>query len=130
MSKMEPYCDFKASIDFYRLLQTKASIDFSDIRKIYEGQSFYKDKGKWWGKYQVNDLAVFNDIKGPDYQLPQRLKFLDCFPYVIESRGIYEIYQPLDPFSRKCDILGTKNDRKIENLWFLIFFKKHYTKNN
>ena len=64
----------------------------SDIRKIYEGQSFYKDKGKWWGNYQINDLVVFNDFKGSAYQLPQRLKLLDCFPYVIEPRGVYEIY--------------------------------------
>ena len=64
----------------------------SDIRKIYEGQSFYKDKGKWWGNYQINDLVVFNDFKGSDYQLPQRLQLLDCFPYVMESRGVYKIY--------------------------------------
>ena len=35
-----------------------------DIRKIYEGQSFDKDKGKWWGNYQFNDAVVFNDCKG------------------------------------------------------------------
>ena len=32
-----------------------------------------------------------------DYQLPQRLKVLkvlDCFPYVIEARGAYEICYP------------------------------------
>ena len=51
----------------------------SDIRKIYEGQSFYKDKGKWWGNCQINDLVVFNDFKGSDYQLPHRLKLLHCF---------------------------------------------------
>ena len=61
----------------------------SDIRKVYESQSFYKDKGKWWGNYQINDLVVFNDFKGSDYQLPHRLKLLDWFPYVIESRGVY-----------------------------------------
>ena len=64
----------------------------SEIRKIYEGQSFYKDKGKWWGNYQINDLVVFKNFKGSDYQLPHRLKLLDCFSYVIESRGVYEIY--------------------------------------
>ena len=64
----------------------------SDIRKVYEGQSFYKDKGKWWANYQINGLVVFKDFKGSDYQLPQRLKLLDFFPYVIESRGVYEIY--------------------------------------
>ena len=64
----------------------------SDMRKIYKGQSIYKDKGKWWGNYQINDLVVFNDFKGSDYQLPQHLKLLDCFPYVMESRGVYEIY--------------------------------------
>ena len=63
-----------------------------DIRKICEGQSFYKDEGKWWANYQIDDLAVFNDFKGSDYQLPHRLKLLDCFPYVIESRVVYEIY--------------------------------------
>ena len=46
----------------------------SDIRKIYEGQSFYKDKGKWWRNYQVNDLVVFNDFNGSNCQLPHRLK--------------------------------------------------------
>ena len=35
----------------------------SDVRKIYEGQSFYKDNGKWWGNYQINDLVVFNGFK-------------------------------------------------------------------
>ena len=64
----------------------------SDIRKIYVGQSFYKDKGKCWANYQINDLMVFSDFKGSDYQLPQRLKLLDCFPFMIESRGVYEIY--------------------------------------
>ena len=64
----------------------------SDIRKIFEGQSIYKDKGKWWGNYQINDLVVFNDFKGSDYQMSQRLKLLDYFPYVMASRGVYEIY--------------------------------------
>ena len=63
-----------------------------NIRKIYEGQSFYKDKDKWWGNCQINDLVVFNDFKGSNYQLPHLLKLLDRFPYVIESRGVYEIY--------------------------------------
>ena len=35
----------------------------------YKSQSFYKDKGKCWGNYQINDLVVFNDFKGSDYQL-------------------------------------------------------------
>ena len=30
----------------------------------------------------------------------------------------------------KCDILETKNQKKIENLWFSIFFQKHCTENN
>ena len=64
----------------------------NDIRKIYEGQSFYKGKGKWWDNYKINDFVVFNDFKGSHYQLSQRLKLLDCFPYVTESRGVYEIY--------------------------------------
>ena len=64
----------------------------SDIKKIYEDLSIYIDKGKWWGSYQINDLVVFNDFKTSDYQLYQRLKLLDCFPYVIESRGVYDIY--------------------------------------
>ena len=63
----------------------------SDIRKIYESQSFCQDNGKWWGNYQINDLVVFNDFKGSDYQLPQPLKLLDCFAYVIESREVYEV---------------------------------------
>ena len=62
------------------------------LGKYNKGQSLYKDKGKWWGNYQINDLVVFNDFKGSDYQLPQRLKVLDCFPYVIESKRLYEIY--------------------------------------
>ena len=41
---------------------------------------------------QIDDLVAFNDFKGFDYQLPQRLKLLDCFPYVMESREVYEIY--------------------------------------
>ena len=45
----------------------------SDIREIYKGQSFYKDKGKWWGNYQINDLVVFNNFKVSDYHLPQGL---------------------------------------------------------
>ena len=64
----------------------------SDIWKIDEGQSIYKGKGKWWGNYQINDLVVFNNFTGSDYQLPQRLKLLDCFPYVMGSGGVYEIY--------------------------------------
>ena len=28
-----------------------------------------------------------------------------------------------EPFLKKCDILGTKNEKKIENSWFSIFFK-------
>ena len=60
-------------------------------RKIYEGLSFYKDKSKWWGSYQINDLVVFNDFKGSDYHLPERLKLLDCLNYVTESRA-YEVY--------------------------------------
>ena len=41
------------------------------------------------GQYQINDLVVFNDFKVSDYQLPQ---CLHCFPYVMESKGVYEIY--------------------------------------
>ena len=26
---------------------------------MYEGKSFYRDKGKWWANYQINDLVVF-----------------------------------------------------------------------
>ena len=44
------------------------------------------------GQQQINDLVVFKDFKGSDYQLPQHLKLLDCLPYVIESEGVYEIY--------------------------------------
>ena len=28
-----------------------------------------------------------------------------------------------EPFSKKCDVLGTKNEKKTENVWFSIFFK-------
>ena len=61
------------------------------IRKIC-GQSFYKNKGKWWANYQINDLVIFNNFKESEYQRPQRLKLLDCFPYVIESKGVHELY--------------------------------------
>ena len=44
------------------------------------------------GQQQINDLVVFEDFKGSDYQLPQRLKLLDCFPYVIESKRLHEVY--------------------------------------
>ena len=79
-------------ICLYRVPGARLSRHAGDIRKIYKGQSLYKDKGKWWGNYQINDLVVFNDFKGSDYQLPQRLKLLDCFPYVTESKRLYEIY--------------------------------------
>ena len=62
------------------------------LAKIYEGQSFYKDKGKWCCNYQINDLVIFNHLQGSDYQVHQRLKLLDCYLYVKESRGVYEIY--------------------------------------
>ena len=78
-------------ICLFRVPGAGLSRNASDIRKIYENQSFYKDNGKWWSNYQINDLVAFNDFKGSDYQLSQRLK-LDCFPYVIESSGVYEIY--------------------------------------
>ena len=79
-------------ICFFRVPGAGLSRHDSDIRKIYEGQSIYKGNGKWGDNYQINDLVVFNDFKGSDYQLPQRLKLLDCFPYVMESREVYEIY--------------------------------------
>ena len=79
-------------ISLLRVTGAGLSRHASVITKIYEGHSFYKDKGKWWGNYQINDLVVFNDFKGSDYQLPERLKLLDYFPYVIESRVVYEIY--------------------------------------
>ena len=60
---------------------------------LKEGQSFYKDKCNWWANYQINDLVVFNNFKESDYQVPHRLKLLDCFRYVIESRGVCEIFQ-------------------------------------
>ena len=61
-----------------------------DISKIYKDQSFYKNKSKWRGNYKINNVVVFSDFEGSDYQLSQRLK-LDCYLYVIESRGVYEI---------------------------------------
>ena len=78
-----------STICLFRVPAAGLSRHASDIKKIYEDQSFYKDKDKWWGNYQINDLVVFNDFKGSDYQLPHRLKLLDWFPYVIESRGVY-----------------------------------------
>ena len=79
-------------ISLFRVPDSGLSRHDSDIREIKEGHSFYKDKGKWWANYQINDLVVFDNIKGSDFQLPQCLKLLDCFIYVIESRGVYEIY--------------------------------------
>ena len=79
-------------ICLFRVPGARLSRYDSDIGKIYEGQSIYKDKGKWWDNYQIDDLVVFNNFKEFDYQLPQRLKLLDCFPYVMESREVYEIY--------------------------------------
>ena len=52
----------------------------------------YTKVDKWWDNCQINDLVAFNAFKGSDYKLSQRLKLLDCFPYVIESRGVYETY--------------------------------------
>ena len=83
MREISSFC----MICLFRVLGVGLSRHASDIRKIYEGQSI----GKWWGNYQINDLVVFTDFNGSDYQLPQRLKLLDCFPYVIESRGVHEI---------------------------------------
>lgn len=34
---------------------------------------------------------VFDDFKGSGYQLPQHLKPLDGYLYVIDSRGLHEI---------------------------------------
>ena len=79
-------------ICLFRVPGAELSRHAGDIRKICKGQPLYKDKGKWWGNYQINDLVVFNDFKGSNYQLPQRLKLLDCFPYVIESKRLYEVY--------------------------------------
>ena len=64
------------------------------LGKYTKVSRFIKTKGKWWGNYQINDLVVFNNFKGSNYQLPHRLKLLDCFPYVIDSREVYEIYFP------------------------------------
>ena len=68
-----------SKICLFRVPGAGLSRHASDIRKIYKGQSFYKDEGKWWGNYEINDLLDFNDFKGSTYQLPQRLKLLDCF---------------------------------------------------
>ena len=67
-----------------------SKIYLGDISKIYKDQSFYKNKSKWRGNYKINNVVVFSDFEGSDYILFQRLK-LDCYPYVIESRGVYEI---------------------------------------
>ena len=63
-------------ISLFRVADSGLSRHDSDIREIKEGHSFYKDKGKWWANYQINDLVLFNDFKGSDYQLPQRLNLL------------------------------------------------------
>ena len=64
-------------ICLFRVPGAELSEHVSDIRKIYKDH--YKGKGKWSGNYQINDLVVFNDFKGSDYYLPQRLKVLDSF---------------------------------------------------
>ena len=60
---------------------------------------------KTQSNYQINDLVVFNEFKGSDYQLlrrlklldyftdviPRRIKLLDYFTDVIESTEVYEI---------------------------------------
>ena len=79
-------------ICLFRVPGAELSEHASDIRKIYEGH--YKGKRKLLGNYQINDLVVFNNFKGSDYQLPQYLQLLNCFPYVIESRGLFGIYWP------------------------------------
>ena len=81
---------------------------------LKEGQSFYKDKCNWWANYQINDLVVFNNFKESDYQVPHRLKLLDCFRYVIESRGYVKFssyisfvtsnYECTEPNKRRLDL--------------------------
>ena len=44
-------------------------------------------------------------------------KFINFEPWTLRAEIIKE------PFSKKCDILGTKNEKKNENLWFSVFFK-------
>ena len=69
-------------IFLFRVPGTGLSRHASDIKEKYEVQSIYKDKGKWWGNYQVNDLVVSNDFKGSGYQLPQRLKLASSIAFL------------------------------------------------
>ena len=65
----------------------------------------YQDMLVIFGKYRKVSHFIKSRVNGgvttkfmilwsltTDYQLPQRLKVLDCFPCMIESRGVYEIY--------------------------------------
>ena len=51
------------------------------------------------------------------------------FP-IFHWRGSSFCCTELGPSSKKCDILGTKNEKKTEILWFSIFFKNTVLKAN
>ena len=59
----------EGNVLLFRVPGVRLSRHASDTRKIYEGQSFYKDKGKWWGNYQINDLVLCNVFIRSEYQL-------------------------------------------------------------
>ena len=107
-------------ISLFRVPDPGLSRHDSDIREIKEGQSFYKDKGKWWANYEINDLVVFNDFKGSDYQLPQRLNLLDCFPYLRDQKGYMKFTDHINfiTSNHDCYILYKKyiepNKRRLD----------------
>ena len=59
------YHDVKSSMTcLFRVPGAGISRHASDIRKIYQGQSFYKDKGKWRLNYQINEMRSSTTLKG------------------------------------------------------------------
>ena len=72
------------------------------------------------GQLPIDDLVVFNYFKGSVYQLPQRLKLLDCFPYVIESRAHMKFTSHVTVITRDYDCYmlygkGTEpNQRRLD----------------
>ena len=65
MSKMKPDRDFKTSMIYlFGVPDFGITRHASDIRKIYEGQSFYIDRGKCWGNHQLMMLRSGKIFKG------------------------------------------------------------------
>ena len=65
MSKMKLYRDFKTSmICLSRESGVEISRHASDIRKICQYQSFYKDNGKWWATTKLIMLWSGTILKG------------------------------------------------------------------